>query len=110
MGGYWFGPSMVALAAAARTSSGPSESGKPWPRLIAPCLRASPDITSNTVVGNSANRGFMPSSRGDGDVSRSMPEGRLADGDLGAADQLGVERRQGLEGAAPAVGFRPHPG
>ena len=34
MGGYWLGPSISTLAATARIASGPSWSGKPWPRLI----------------------------------------------------------------------------
>ena len=42
---------IVLRAAAWRMSSGPSPSGKPWPRLIAPVSRARPDITSKIVVG-----------------------------------------------------------
>ena len=37
IGGYWLRPSISASAAACSTSAGPSVSGKPWPRLIAPC-------------------------------------------------------------------------
>ena len=40
IGGYWFERSVSARAAASTTSGGPFESGKPWPRLIAPVSRA----------------------------------------------------------------------
>ncbi len=54
-GGYWLrvGPSASAPSAwaAARTmSAGPSVSGKPWPRLMAPCCAARADITVKIVV------------------------------------------------------------
>ena len=34
---YWFTPPSMAARAAALITSGPSKSGKPWPRLTAPC-------------------------------------------------------------------------
>jgi hypothetical protein len=54
IGGYWLERVKKASAAACRTSSGPSPSGKPCPRLIAPPCRASIDISSKTVVGRPA--------------------------------------------------------
>src|ERR1700733_10231468 len=50
MGGYWLGPSISTLAAAARIASGPSRSGKPCPRLTALCSVAKADITVKMVV------------------------------------------------------------
>jgi hypothetical protein len=50
IGGYWLGPSITASAAMRRMSSGPSVSGKPWPRLIARCSWASALITVKMVV------------------------------------------------------------
>jgi hypothetical protein len=41
----------ISSAAKRRMSSGPSTSGKPWPRLIAPFSFAIRDITSKIVVG-----------------------------------------------------------
>ena len=53
-GGYWLPrPSRSARTAASRTSSGPSVSGKPWPRLIDPVRTASADISAKIVVPNS---------------------------------------------------------
>ncbi|MFK4597099.1 hypothetical protein RKD30_003766 [Streptomyces pristinaespiralis] len=55
-GGYWLPrPSRRARTAASLISSGPSVSGKPWPRLIEPVLRASADISAKIVVPNSAS-------------------------------------------------------
>ena len=45
-------------AAASRISLGPSSSGKPWPRLIAPCLFASADMTAKIVTGRPAKVGL----------------------------------------------------
>ena len=44
IGGYWLEPRISASAARATTSSGQPKSGKPWPRLTAPCSRASADM------------------------------------------------------------------
>ncbi len=50
-GGYWLPrPSAMASSAAWRTTSGPSVSGKPWPRLIALVATASADISAKIVV------------------------------------------------------------
>ena len=51
-GGYWFAPFAMAERAASSTSAGPSSSGKPWPRLIAPVRSASADISVKMVVPN----------------------------------------------------------
>src|SRR5215472_9572432 len=58
VGGYWFGPSSSALAAASRMRSGPSSSGKPCPRLMAPCSVASADITVKMVVPSAPKTGL----------------------------------------------------
>ena len=49
-GGYWLTPPRMASTAASSTSGGPSVSGKPWPRLIAPVATASADISAKIVV------------------------------------------------------------
>src|SRR5258708_5894064 len=67
IGGYWLGPSINARDAASRKASGPSSSGKPWPRLIAPCSTASADMTVKIVVPRSAKTGFP---RGIGTLSQ----------------------------------------
>ena len=54
-GGYWFWPPRSAATAASITSCGPSVSGKPWPRLIAPVRVASADISAKIVVPNPAS-------------------------------------------------------
>ncbi len=48
-GGYWFTPSEIACLAASRTSAGPSSSGNPCPRLIAP-VRAARALISAKIV------------------------------------------------------------
>src|SRR5262245_61097148 len=48
-GGYWFCPPRMAATAASRISSGPSVSGKPCPRLMAPVATASADISAKIV-------------------------------------------------------------
>ena len=53
-GGYWLTPPRMASTAASSTSGGPSVSGKPWPRLIAPVPTASADISAKIVVPNPA--------------------------------------------------------
>ena len=40
MGAYWLCPASIASRAARLTKSGPSKSGKPWPRLTARCWMA----------------------------------------------------------------------
>src|ERR1700744_3550351 len=50
-GGYWLPrPSSTAFAAARATDSGPSTSGKPWPRLTEPVRTARADISAKIVV------------------------------------------------------------
>src|SRR3712207_3090275 len=56
LGAYWLTPSVMALRAASLTASGPSKSGKPCPRFIAPCLRASALNSEKTVVPRWATR------------------------------------------------------
>ena len=49
-GGYWLAvPLRIAATAASSTSVGPSVSGKPWPRLMAPVRTASADISAKIV-------------------------------------------------------------
>ena len=58
-GGYWLPrPAMIAAAAASAISRGPSVSGKPWPRLTAPVVTASADISAKIVVPIPASRAF----------------------------------------------------
>src|SRR5277367_5140808 len=58
-GGYWLPrPSRIAAAAAAAISAGPSVSGKPWPRLTDPVVRASADISAKIVVPMPVSRRF----------------------------------------------------
>ena len=58
-GGYWLPrPSRMAAAAAAAISGGPSVSGKPWPRLTDPVVRASADISAKIVVPMPVSRRF----------------------------------------------------
>src|SRR5579871_863700 len=54
-------------------AGGPSSSGKPCPRLIAPCSPASADITVNTVVGSFAKTGLK---RGSGMTALCLPKAR----------------------------------
>ena len=51
-GGYWLRPPRMASTAASSTSGGPSVSGNPWPRLMAPVATASADISAKIVVPN----------------------------------------------------------
>jgi hypothetical protein len=53
---YWLCPARMAAAAASITSAGPSSSGKPCPRLIAPVRSASADISVKIVVPKPARR------------------------------------------------------
>ncbi len=55
-GGYWFRPSRMAATAISRSSSGPSVSGKPCPRLTAPVSVASSDMVAKMVVVNGRRR------------------------------------------------------
>ena len=54
-GGYWLTPVRIASTAASSTSAGPSVSGKPCPRLIAPVDVARADIWAKIVVPNPAS-------------------------------------------------------
>ena len=49
-GAYWLRPLRIAACAASSTSAGPSSSGNPCPRLIAPVRSASADISVKIVV------------------------------------------------------------
>src|SRR5665647_1506208 len=65
-GGYWLRPELIASIAASSISRGPSVSGKPCPRLIAPVLSASALISAKIVVPNPcirATSGFPMSGR-----------------------------------------------
>ena len=55
-GGYWLTPPVTFAATSASSEAGPSVSGKPWPRLIAPVRRASADISAKIVDVNGAIR------------------------------------------------------
>src|SRR5689334_4140220 len=63
-GAYWLAPASSAASAAAMTEAGPSTSGNPWPRLIAPVRTASADISLKTVGGMWARRAAKERSRG----------------------------------------------
>src|SRR5439155_21019163 len=56
IGAYWFRSAAIASAAARLTNSGPAKSGKPWPRLTAPCWTASALISVKIVVPKPATR------------------------------------------------------
>src|SRR5450755_4176957 len=56
IGGYWFRPARIAASTASTSFGSQSKSGKPWPRLTAPCSRASADITVKIVVPTVGNR------------------------------------------------------
>src|SRR6516165_8225611 len=55
-GGYWLWPLRMAATATSRSSSGPSVSGKPWPRLIDSVRVASSDMVAKIVVVNGRSR------------------------------------------------------
>src|SRR5262245_51380038 len=55
-GGYWFSPDSIASIAARLTTSGPSESGNPCPRLIESVATALADISAKIVVPNPCSR------------------------------------------------------
>ena len=46
--GYWLSSASIAAHAAAFSSGGHGKSGKPWPRLIAPCWAASRNVSRIT--------------------------------------------------------------
>ena len=48
--GYWLWPARMASDTIAGSAGSQSKSGKPWPRLTAPCSAASADIRVKTVV------------------------------------------------------------
>src|SRR6516162_4091350 len=56
LGGYWLLPRRIASAATSFSSSGPSVSGKPWPRLTEPVTVASSDMVAKIVVVNGRRR------------------------------------------------------
>src|SRR5665213_837357 len=80
MGGYWLGPSINTFAAAARIDSGPSRSGKPWPRLTALCSVARADMTVKMVVPCLAKTGLKA---GDVLMATTFAEADWADKWLG---------------------------
>ncbi len=61
-----------------RTSSGPSVSGNPCPRLIEPVAVASADISAKIVVPNGASFGVRGSDRVIGDIVGTAPRSRAA--------------------------------
>ena len=56
LGGYWLSPWRMASAAISLSSSGPSVSGKPWPRLTESVAVASSDMVAKIVVVNGRRR------------------------------------------------------
>ena len=50
IGAYWLWPARIARSSASTRRPGTGKSGKPWPRLTAPCSAASCDITVKMVV------------------------------------------------------------
>src|SRR6266536_5086432 len=56
MRAYWPRPSRIAAIAASLTKSGPSKSGNPWARLMAPCSTASRVISVKMVVPKPSSR------------------------------------------------------
>src|SRR5690606_38230712 len=50
IGAYWLWPARIARSSSSTRRGGTSKSGKPWPRLTAPCSCASCDITVKMVV------------------------------------------------------------
>ena len=50
IGAYWLWPSRIARSSLSTRRCGTGKSGKPWPRLTAPCSAASCDITVKIVV------------------------------------------------------------
>ena len=67
-GGYWFAPSAMAWRAAASTASGPSASGKPWPRLSAPVSAASAVMREKIVCPPAGRMALRRPVRGAGEV------------------------------------------
>src|SRR3954465_13584395 len=105
IGAYWFEPVVSASAAFATTSSGQPKSGKPWPRLTAPCSTASADMRVKMVVGRLAKRGFIlspPPRAGEGESLEPLDQRHRRGGIalLGGGDEedIGVARlhRRGL--------------
>src|ERR1700728_2173483 len=101
-GGYWLPrPARMASAAIWAILTGPSWSGKPWPRLIDPVATARADISAKIVVPRPSRRRLryglltvfmMPCWLGYGYASRTLP-------DPGQLEALG-ERGAGPGGAA----------
>src|SRR4051812_25350668 len=84
-GGYWLWPSRIAWIAASATTAGPSVSGKPCPRLIAPVRTASADISAKIVVPNPAIRPIPFIQLGRGDFGALADHGDAFGGDGEAA-------------------------
>ena len=55
-GAYWLWPLRIAACAASSTAAGPSSSGKPCPRLMAPVCTANADISVKTEIPNPLRR------------------------------------------------------
>src|SRR5215207_1761155 len=55
-GGYWLAPPRMAAIASSSRESGPSVSGKPWPRFTEPVRTARADISAKIVVPSTCNR------------------------------------------------------
>ncbi|CPU63591.1 Uncharacterised protein [Mycobacteroides abscessus] len=62
-GGYWLWPSSIARTAACFTAAGPSTSGKPCPRLIAPVRCASAVISAKIVAATAPSAPRRPVAR-----------------------------------------------
>src|SRR5688572_23792421 len=75
IGGYWFWPGRIAAATASRRRGSHSKSGKPWPRLTAPCCWASADITVKIVVPTEGRRDCRTGVRMG--VNRPWSQGRV---------------------------------
>ena len=66
----------MAATAASIITAGPSWSGKPWPRLMAPVRSARADISAKMVTPNSRSREARTGAAGGpGGVGRSSPRG-----------------------------------
>ncbi len=56
IGAYWLWPCCMASCTAWINVGSQSKSGKPWPKLTAPCLAANADITVKMVVPTAGRR------------------------------------------------------
>src|SRR5688500_9435256 len=91
-GAYWLAPDSSAASAASITDAGPSASGNPWPRLIAPVRTASADISLKTVGGMWARRRDRADALMASNIARRVPGGGRGAGcgRSGRAGQPGV--------------------